>query len=344
VRRIVGVSASAVLALALSYASAASATAAGLSFSKPTGDLASQLMLSLFGETSDSTAAFSAQNGDRASESPLRDMAFHLPAAGPGAAFSAGLATSPALVQAHIALSSLSGAGASYLARAVDAGLLSTNAGFAPSTESHDPHAGLLNAQQGLYTAAYQPVAPQPTISPGPGTLAFDTTPAPTDAEATNNTSFGLGYDGRAPKRSLNFNLSGQYEHMTLNDIAGFAPVAGEAPSWQLPNANLALTAPNYTGSNRLSLGAGLAVPVFHGLTLNLNYDAQRLYGAYAPPGLVNLDAVNNKYAGGLTYDIPYLSSTLSISAYQDRLGDSLLAPANGYTQNGGDLNFTVKF
>lgn len=301
-------------------------------------------MLSLFGETSDSTAAFSAQNGDRASESPLRDMAFRLPAAVSSAPFSTGLATSPALMQAHIALSSLSGTGASYLARAVDAGLLSTNAGFAPSSESHDPHAELLNAQQALYTAAYQPVAAQPAISPGPGTLAFDTTPAPTMTDASNDTSFGLGYDGRGPKRSLNFTLSGQYEHMTLNDIAGFAPSLGEAPSWQLPNANVALSAPDYTGSNRLSLGAGLAVPVFHGLTLNLNYDAQRLYGAYAPPGLVNLDAVNNKYAGGLTYNIPYLSSSLSISAYQSRLGDSLLAPVNGYTQTGGDVNLTVKF
>jgi hypothetical protein len=301
-------------------------------------------MLSLFGETSDSSAAFSAQNGDRASESPLREMAFHLQAAASSAPFSASLTTSPALMQAHIALSSLSGAGAAYLARAVDAGLLSTNAGFAPSSGSHDPHAGLLNVAQGLYTAAYQPVAPQATISPGPGTLAFDTTPAPTVTDAYNDASFGLGYDGRAPKRSLNFTLSGQYEHVTLNDIAGLAPPGGEAAPWQLPNANVALTAPEYAGSNRLSLGAGLAVPVFHGLTLNFNYDAQRLYGAYAPPGLVNLDAVNNKYAGGLTYSIPYLSSTLSISAYQDRLGDSLLPPANGYTQNGGDLNFTVKF
>lgn len=340
-RRIIGVLASAVLALALSYASAA---AAGLSFGRPSGDLASQLMLSLFGETSDSTAAFSAQNGDRTSESPLRDMAFRLPASGSSAAFSAGLPTSTALMQAHIALSSLPGAGASYLARAVDAGLLSTSAGFAPSSESHDPHAGLLNAQQGLYTAAYQPVAPQPAISPGPGTLAFDTTPAPTVTDATSEPSFGLGYDGRAPKRSLNFTLSGHYEPVTLNDIAGLTPAAGEAASWQLPNANVALAAPDYAGSNKLSLGAGLAVPVLHGLTLNLNYDAQRLYGAYAPPGLVNLDVVNNKYAGGLTYNIPYLSSTLSISAYQDRLGDSLLPPANGYTQNGGDLNFTVKF
>ena len=58
----------------------------------------------------------------------------------------------------------------------------------------------------------------------------------------------------------------------------------------------------------------------------------------------MNLDAVNNKYVGGLTYNIPYSSSTLSISAYQNRHGESVLPHDNGYTQNGGDLNFTVKF
>jgi hypothetical protein len=339
VRRIVDVLASAVLALALSCAPAA---AAGLSFGQPRADLASQLMLSLFGETSDSTAAFSAQNGDRASESPLREMALRVPASGSNAPFTADTGP-PALMQAHIALSNLSGTGASYLARAVDAGLLSTDQGFAASPESHGLHADILNAQQALYTAAYQPVAPAPIVSPGPGTLAFNTTPAPTVADASSDTSLGLGSDGRAPKRSLSLTLSGQYEHVTFNDFGGLAPPSG-ASSWQLPDANTALTAPDYAGSNRLSLGAGLAVPVFHGLTLNLNYDAEHLYGGYTLPGLMNIDAVNNKYAGGLTYDIPYSSSSLSISAYQSRLGDSLLPAANGYTQNGGDLNFTVKF
>jgi hypothetical protein len=301
-------------------------------------------MLSLFGETSDSTAAFSAQDGDRVSESPLHEMALGEPPADSGAPFTTGVAVSPDLMQAHIALSNLSGAGASYLARAVDAGLLSTNAGFAPSSSHRGVHAEALNPQT-AYTAAYQPVAPEPIVSPGPGTLAFDTTPAPSLTEASPDTSsFGLGSDGRAPKRTLNLSLSGQYEQVPSNDVAGLAPPSGVSPSWQLPNANAALTGPDYAGSNKLSLGAGLAVPVFHGLTLNLNYDAQRLYGGYTLPGLVDLDAVNNKYAGGLTYNIPYSSSSLSISAYQTRLGDSLLPPANGYTQNGGDLNFTVKF
>jgi len=341
VRRIVGGLASAVLALALSCAPAA---AGGLSFGQPRADLASQLMLSLFGETSDSTAAFSAQDGDRASESPLREMALRVPAADSSAPFTAGAAVPASLMQAHIVLSNLSADGASYLARAVDAGLLSTNAGFAASPESSGLHAEALNSQAALYTAAYQPVAPQPIVSPGPGTLAFDTTPSPTLTEASPDTSLGLGSDGRTPKRSLNLSLSGQYEHLAFNDVAGLAPSSGLASSWQLPDANAALTAPDYAGSNRLSLGAGLAVPVFHGLTLNLNYDAERLYGGYTLPGLMDLDAVNNKYAGGLTYNIPYSSSSLSISAYQTRLGDSLLPPANGYTQNGGDLNFTVKF
>ena len=120
-RRIVGGLASAVLALALSCAPAA---AGGLTFAQPRADLGSQLMLSLFGETSDSTAAFSAQDGDRVSESPLHEMALGEPPADSGAPFTTGVAVSPDLMQAHIALSNLSGAGASYLARAVDAGLL----------------------------------------------------------------------------------------------------------------------------------------------------------------------------------------------------------------------------
>lgn len=335
-RRIVGVVASAVLALALSCAPV---QAGGLALGRPSPDLASQLMLRLFGETSDSTAAFSAENGDRSSESPLREMALRVPA-GSGAP---DLAESPGLMRTHIALSNLSGAGVEYLARAVDAGLLSTNAAFAPPAGSHDVHPGLLTAQPALYTAAYQPVTPAPIVSPGPGTLAFETTPAPALSDASEESSFGLGSDGRAPKRTLDLTLSGQYEHLTLNDVSALVPSSGASPSWQLPDPNAALTAPDYAGSNRLSLGAGLAVPVFHGLTLNLNYDAQRLYGGYVLPGLVNLDAVNDKYAGGLTYDIPYSSSTLSISAYQTRLGQSVL-PANGYTQSGGDVNFTVKF
>jgi hypothetical protein len=151
-----------------------------------------------------------------------------------------------------------------------------------------------------------------------------------------------LGSDRRTSKRSLDLDLSGQYEQVLPNDPALSTPVAPSA--WQPPEGNVGLGVPNYAGSNKLSLGAGLAVPVFHGLTLNLNYAAVRSYGGDVLPGLTNLDAANNSYVGGLTYTIPYSSSTLSISAYQNRYGESVLPSNNGITQTGGNLNFTVKF
>jgi hypothetical protein len=100
---------------------------------------------------------------------------------------------------------------------------------------------------------------------------------------------------------------------------------------------------PNYADLNRLSVGAGVSVPVVRGLTLNLNYDAQHLYGGYGLPGLLNLDTINNTYGGNLTFTIPRISSSLSIGAYQDRFQDGA-QPINGQTQTREDVNFTVKF
>ena len=93
---------------------------------------------------------------------------------------------------------------------------------------------------------------------------------------------------------------------------------------------------------NRVSLGAAVAVPVVNGLTFNFNYAAQRLLGGYGLPGIANLDAIENSYGGKLTFTIPHSSSTLSISAHQDRYQDNILS--NGITQTRGDVNFTVKF
>ena len=42
----------------------------------PAPDLGSQLMRQVFGESSDASASFAAAAGDRASESPLRELAF----------------------------------------------------------------------------------------------------------------------------------------------------------------------------------------------------------------------------------------------------------------------------
>jgi hypothetical protein len=335
VRRIVAVLTSAALALTLARAAEADL----LPTPQSQFDLASQLMLRFFGETADSTASFSAQNGDRVSESPLHELAFRVPGTDSSTPQNPG-GGPVAVLRQQLAVSSLGGIDASYLARAADAGLLSTQIRFAPPTSQ--PNAGLPGAQSPLLTVAYQPVAPVPSISPGPGTLAFDSTSSPAAPSFSKDLPLEFNPDLKQP-RGLNLSVSGQYEGSTQSDIAGLAAAAPPAQAWQLPDADAALAAPNYAGSNKVSLRAGLAVPVSHGLTLNLNYDAQRSSGGYILPGLENLDAANNSYIGRLTYTIPSSSSTLSVSAYQNRYGQSVL-PLNGYTQTGEDVNFTVKF
>jgi hypothetical protein len=305
----------------------------------PHFDMASQLMLRLFGETADSTASFSAQNGDRISESPLHELAFRVPGTDSNVPQEPG-ASSTAPPQ-HIALSRLAAVDPSYLARAADAGLLPAQVGFAAPLSQLPP--ALPGGAPPLLTAAYQPVPPIPRISPGPGTLAFDNTGAAPANSGLNEHQLQLNPDAKDAKRGFNLSVSGQYEGSTPDDIAGLSATAPVAPTWQLPDANAPLATPNYASPNKFSLRAGLAVPVFHGLTLNLNYAAQRSSGGDALPGLENLDAANNAYIGRLTYNIPYSSSSLSISAYQNRYGQSVL-PLNGYTQTGEDVNFTVKF
>ena len=221
------------------------------------------------------------------------------------------------------------------------------------------------------FTVAYQPEPPQPAISPAPGTLAFtppqtrglDVVPAngqigPVRFEGhssgdqavtlpqltLHDGTYGAGanFDVRAGKRNVDLNLSSEYEQSGsgLNSFLAAAPSTNT--TFPLSN-NAPLFLPNSMDVNRFSLGAGVSVPVVRGLTLNLNYDAQRLYGGYGAPGLVNLDTISNTYGGKLTFSIPHISSSLSIGAYQDRFQDSIL-PTNGQTQTREDVNFTVKF
>ncbi|HEV3090273.1 MAG TPA: hypothetical protein VGX91_02400 [Candidatus Cybelea sp.] len=336
-RAIVGVLTSATLTLSLFSATALAQ--APVSITSPQPDLASALMLRLFGETADTTASFSAQNGDRTSESPLRELALRVPAGSAPSGLTG--APAPGFAPEHLALSDLSGVETSYLARAIDAGLIS-DAHFAAPPQASQPQASPLITQTGLLQASYQPVAPVPSISPGPGTMAFDSTTAAPSSAVTQSEPLSLGSD-RSARRGLSLNVSGGDERTNPSDFSTAAVPAPNAASWQLPDASAQLAVPNYAGSQKLSLNAGVAVPVFHGVTLNLNYDAQRSYAANLYPGLQNLDAANNLYVGGLTYKIPYSSSSLSISAYQNRFGESVL-PLNGYTQTGEDVNFTVKF
>jgi hypothetical protein len=366
VRRVVGVVAGAALVLALS-------AAVGRTSDLPQGmhrfDFGAALMLRLFGETSDSSASFAAANGDRTSESPLRELALQVRPAN----FKPYTVTgAPAgFGEDRLTLRDLSGVAAVSFAGAAsfDAGpsIVRFTAPSAPAGDS------LALAQSGArFTAAYQPVPPEPAISPAPGTLAFappemhalDFIPSSaqigavrfeghaeggatqTPQLALRDASYvaGANFDVRAGQRTVNVDLSSQYEQVGRNDAGSFAVSSlDSSSSWQLPQTGAPLLVPNDANLNRLSLGAGLSVPVVRGLTLNLDYGAQRLYGGYGLPGLVNLDAVNNSYGGKLTFTIPQISSSLSIGAYQDRFQDSFL-PLNEQSQTREDVNFTVKF
>lgn len=341
--------------------------AAGLPQGIERFDLGSQLMLRLFGETSDANASFAAAHGDRSSESPLRDLALQAPSI----AAKPGLAGAPAIFPtARLALRDLAGNDISSFVEAPQLDAAATVVHFAaPAPSQNDLSLVPPNTH---FAQAYQPVAPQQIVSPAPGTLAFATAalPAPDLLSSTarvgpvqfegqtggvstqspqvalGDTSYGAGanFDVRAGKRNLNVSLSSAYEHLTRNDADAFsAAPLDSSVSWQLPGSVTPLAVPSYADLNRLSLGAGVSVPVLRGLTLNFNYDAQRLYGGYGLPGLTNLNAVNNTYGGNLTFSIPQISSALSIGAYQDRLQDSLL-PNTGYNQTREDVNFTVKF
>jgi hypothetical protein len=330
-------------------------------------DLGSQLMLTVFGETSDDRASFAAAHGDRASESPLRELALAVPAADTKRAVTG---SAPDFSDDRLALRDLATQNADALPAAAQLNVGLNTVHFSIPAPSQDGETTLVPPSS-HYTAAYQPVAPLPAISPEPGTLAFmppqinayELTPSSTQLGAIHfqsgsessitspqlglqDAAYGAGakFDVRAGKRNVSVNLSSEYEHVGRNqsDTFSVAPL-DTASSWQLPGAGAPLLVPNYANLNRLSVGAGVSVPVVRGLTLNLNYDAQHLYGGYGLPGLVNLDTINNTYGGNLTFTIPRISSSLSIGAYQDRFQDGA-QPLNGQTQTREDVNFTVKF
>jgi len=156
-----------------------------------------------------------------------------------------------------------------------------------------------------------------------------------------NSYDAGANFALRAGGRNVDVGLTSSYEQLTGNDAALGTPSL--SASWQLPGGDVPLVIPNSANLSRLSLGAGLAVPLINGVTLNLNYDTARMLGSYGLPGLTNLDAIDNAYGGRLTFAIPHSSSTLSVSAYQYRYQDNIL-PASSLMQTRENVNFTVNF
>ena len=308
-RRLWGVVAGTAVAVLMTHA----ATSAALLANKaPRYDFASALMLSVFGETTDANASFFAQNGDRISESPFHELAFRV--APPTRFLTAQVANvTPAIPLARLSLASLGG-DSTVLSQAVSEGLAPASGytAVAPAGNAQQVSGPLTFTD----TPTYRPLPPVPAISPASGTFAFD---APSTGGQDSAGSLSL-----PPDRPLT--LSGN-----APDLA--AP-AFNAPSDDLPNLAL---------NDRAALSGSLAMPQLHRVTLNVNDDTQHPYGTDALVGVPNLGPTPNLYAGKLTYQIPSLSSTLSVSAYQERLGQNVLPP-NAYTNNGGDVNFTVKF
>ena len=396
VRRLVGITATAALAVALTFGMAAASLTPGGSTAF---DLRPQLMMQLFGESSDSRASFAGAYGDRTSESPLRDFALGVRAASDPVSF-VRPAAAPTFALTHGVRSAVASDGDFNPAQTIRVPLLQTNLRFAAPAPSSADGASLaaLDASRALpaatFTAGeYQPVAPVTVVSPqsvafsftparrassAPQSLslAFDNAAAPAGATGSstlvpapvhlgplqfttrlesaslaapalsmndNAYSAGANFDVRAGARNLNVDLSSNYERLTRNDTSGLSSPAIGASTWQLPSADAPLVVPNYADMSKVTVGAALAVPVVNGVTLKLNYAADRLFGGYGMPGVTNLDATDNSYGGKLTFDIPHSSSTLSISARQLRYQDNLI-PANTSTTTREDVNLTVKF
>lgn len=309
-RRIWGVVAGTAAAVLMAHAVAAAAAPLN---AVPRYDFASALMLSVFGETTDANASFFAQNGDRISESPFHELALRV---SPPTRFltaqtaNAGPAFMPA---ARLSLASL-GRDSAVLSQAVSEGLVPTAGYAAPAASGGSQQ---VSAPLALTdTPTYRPLPPIPSITPASGTFAFD---APATGGLQSAGTLSLQPDGP-------MTLSGNAPDLT-------AP-AFNAPSDELPNLAL---------NDRAALNGNLAMPQLHRVTLNVNDDTTHPYGSDAMVGVPNLGPAPNLYAGKVTYAIPSLSSTLSVSAYQERLGQNVLPP-NAYTNNGGDVNFTVKF
>jgi hypothetical protein len=350
-RRPIGVLLIAVLTTALSLAPARAD-------SLVSGDYAlqAQVFARVFGENTDAKAAVDAASGNRISESPLRELAL-VPASNVApVSFVPDLFTAP-----------------TFAREVVGSGVAVYTPPQIARTASVPPIAS--NAPSALTVAAYKPLAPVPIISLQPGTVSFgpgavsaparqapvvssgfmpalrpaalqvqshvDSASTQMPAISLRDTSYGAGanFDVHALRRDLNVNVTSSYEQLNRNDV-GYSP---SLSLWQLPGDDEPLIVPSNANMSRISLGAGVAVPVMKGLTFNLNYDTTRLLGANGLPGLTNLDAIDNAYGGRLTFAIPHSSSTLSFSAYQFRYQDNIL-PANSLTQTRENVNFTVKF
>ena len=334
------------------------------SFAPQPIDLSAKLFARLFGESTDSQAAFNAEAGDPLAETPLRDLAFRVDDTA-----IATVNTPTIVVQLPAPSASLS------------------DASFAPPPSRANSIAGLSAQLRVPAVEYYEEAAPVPTDAPATHRfglsglrIASVSSPAfaPTlEASAPGETSAGvkmpvrlgklrfsphaeaaltqnvqpdfntgaLGAGAtinvRAGARNLGVDLSSQLEHATLS--APQFSTSGTSTTLNLAGDNLPVFVPAYADVSAHTLSTGVTVPVTRSLTANVQFDTQHLLGTYSQPGASGLDANNTIYGAQLTYNIPRSTSAISFSASQYHFQDNLM-PSNALTQTNANVNFTIKF
>ncbi len=154
----------------------------------------------------------------------------------------------------------------------------------------------------------------------------------------------------RAGNDRLALQLSGGLERIGFQQSAAFPyvpvdpdPVFGGQRTGSFDPQAPMLYYPGLTSVVKQTLGAKLAVPVTPRVTVGLQYEQQHYQGDYGALLFPGLDAHKDTYLGNVTYQLPYSSSAITLSARQYRYQDSF-SPDYNLRQTRADLNFTVKF
>jgi len=158
-RRTVGVIAVAVLATALCSRATQAAGAPSLAYSS---DLRAGLLQRVFGESADARFALEARYGDPNGESLLRSYAFHV-ALIPRPRFAAALPSDLLSDAAELA--------ARYGRQIAQSFSIGVSSAYEPIALGAQQHFGISLETPAPLVATYQPVAPPPAASAGPGTF-----------------------------------------------------------------------------------------------------------------------------------------------------------------------------
>jgi hypothetical protein len=147
----------------------------------------------------------------------------------------------------------------------------------------------------------------------------------------------------------VNFNVGSSYERLSTQAVPTFQyrPTASTfttpALAADVPGLTAADLAGGYSDVTARGIDAGVAVPLARNLTLGMQYGTQRYTGAVnAADFQPNFDTSKYSYVGNVTFAIPRTSSSIVVSARQNRFLDNLTL--NSTYETRADVNFTVKF